>query len=127
MTPLILAAGNPLRQDDGIGPALLEQLRLTPYASRLVLRDIGTDGFSLIDWVKTAERVLLIDAANMGVPPGTVKLFGPSDVKLICNGDSLSTHGMGLAEVLTLIEELDGEMPQNLTILGIQPIKTQVP
>lgn len=121
--PLILAAGNPLRKDDGIGPELLDRLRLETLPAGTTFEDIGTDGFSLIDLVQGADHVLLIDAVNMGQPAGTTKLFPPRDVKLICKGDALSTHGIGLADVINLMEGLNGTFPTNLTILGIQPKK----
>ncbi len=121
--PLILAAGNLLRKDDGIGPELLQRLRQETLPEGTTLRDIGTDGFSLIDLVQEADRVLLIDAVNMAQPVGTAKLFFPRDVKFICKGDALSTHGIGLADVINLMEGLNGALPKNLTIMGIQPKK----
>ena len=92
---LIVAAGNPLRKDDGIGPFLLERLREETLSEGTTLLDIGTDGFSLIDLVQAADRVLLIDAVNMGQPVGSARLFFPRDVAFICKGDALSTHGKG--------------------------------
>jgi hydrogenase maturation protease len=121
MPLLIIAAGNPLRQDDGIGPALLELLQKESQPEDVIFRDIGTDGLALIDLVKGPDRVLLIDAVNMGGNPGKALFFTPNEANFICKGDSLSTHGIGISEVLKLMNDMDGTMPNNMTIFGIQP------
>jgi hydrogenase maturation protease len=117
---LVLGVGNPFRRDDGIGPAVISHLksewRFTD--SKVDLLDGGIDGLSLIDCIEGYEKVLVVDAVDMGAVPGEVRMFSPEEAKLTIKADTLSTHGFGLAEVIALMEKL--EMKPDMHIIGIQ-------
>jgi len=81
-------------------------------------QDGGTDGFALMDYMYGYEKVLIVDAVNMNVLPGEIRLFSPQEAILSITSDALSTHGFGVAEVIALMEKMD--MQVNLQILGIQ-------
>jgi len=119
---LILGVGNPLRRDDGVGPEIIDLLFKgvnTPYLPPSVtIMDGGTDGLGLIEYFKEYKKVILIDAILMGMPPGTVKVFKPDDALFHICGDSLSTHGFGIPELIKFAKELN--VLPNLTIIGIQ-------
>ncbi len=120
---LILGAGNPLRRDDGIGPAVIRSLAAEKERGNIPpsinLLDGGTDGLGLIEYFKEYKRVILIDAVEMGMPPGSIKVFTPDEILFHTGADSLSTHGFGLPELVTLARNL--EILPDLTIVGIQP------
>ncbi|RKX92256.1 MAG: hypothetical protein DRP59_05895 [Spirochaetes bacterium] len=121
---LILGVGNPLRRDDGIGITVVKKLQELKKAgtsplSRVVIIDGGTDGLGLMEFLKVYKNVILIDAVEMGLPPGTVKQFTPNEAVFKIKEDSLSTHGFGIAELITLSREL-GIIP-GITIIGVQP------
>jgi hydrogenase maturation protease len=116
---LILGVGNPFRRDDGIGPAVINALQADPPLPDTDVLEGGTDGFALLDHVQHYDRVLVIDAVNMGLPPGTVRVFAPADANMTIHADALSTHGFGLAEMITLMERL--QIRTDLHIIGIQP------
>ncbi|MCK5249856.1 MAG: hydrogenase maturation protease [Spirochaetaceae bacterium] len=120
---LILGVGNPLRRDDGIGPAviqLLEEKRVSyEISDDIELIDGGTDGLGLIEYLKDYKKVIIIDAVEMNLPPGTVKLFTPEEASISINKDSLSTHGFGIAELIKLAKALD--INTELIIAGVQP------
>jgi len=115
---LILGVGNPFRRDDGIGPAVIQRLQAENCLEGIDLLDGGTDGFSLLEYIKGYKHVLVIDAVDMGMTPGEMRMFSPDEAKLTIQTDALSTHGFGLAEVLGLMETLGIE--NNLQIIGIQ-------
>lgn len=118
-TTIIIGVGNTLRRDDGIGPIIikeLEKLNLT----NVDLLDGGTDGLTLLDYLPNYSQAIIIDAVNMGLPPATVKVFTPEEVRVNIKSDALSTHGFGLAEVITLKEQLD--IKTKLIIVGIEPV-----
>lgn len=127
---LIAGAGNPWRHDDGIGVAViqhLQQLRqqtnsTTPPLVNLTnveLVDIGTDGFALLDLLPAYHNAIIIDAVEMRAVPGTIKVFTPKEAKIKIIHDALSTHGLGLAEMLKVAEQLN--LATKIIIIGIQP------
>ena len=122
MKTLVLALGNPLRGDDGAGRAILERLRgtavSTPYITFL---DGGTPGLEMALTLQGYDKVIVIDAANLGAEPGTWRRFCLSDVSLIQKANMNGTlHDAGLAEALALAEALD-ILPPEIILYGIQP------
>jgi len=117
---LILGVGNPLRRDDGIGPAVIKLLKASSNMNDVDIMDGGTDGLSLLEQIKLYKKVLIIDAVEMCLIPGEIRLFTPEDAKINIKSDTLSTHGFGLAEVIKLMEQL--EIKTELKIIGIQPM-----
>ena len=123
---LILGVGNPLRQDDGIGPEvirlLLENKDSYKLSADVDLLDGGTDGLGLIEYLKDYKKVVIVDAVEMKLTPGSIKIFTPEEAVLNINSDALSTHGFGIAELIKLAGELD--INPELTIVGVQPEDT---
>ena len=115
---LVLGVGNPFRRDDGIGPAVIQRLQAEQELEGIDLRDGGTDGLSLLDYLKGYDHALIIDAVEMGLSPGEIRMFSPEEAKLTIRTDALSTHGFGLAEVIGLMDTLD--IQTNLRIIGVQ-------
>jgi len=60
------------------------------------------------------SHVVMLDAADMGAPPGTVALIHPENVR----GRRFSTHAMPLSLV---IEYLEHEVRTKVSLVGIQP------
>ncbi len=124
---LVLGVGNPLRRDDGIGPAVIRKLSERKEESCILsdtdIVDGGTDGLGLIEYFKKYKRVILVDAVEMGKPSGSIKIFTPDEAVFYGGTDSLSTHGFGIPELINLARKLD-ILPE-LTVIGIQPETTQ--
>ena len=120
---LILGVGNPLRRDDGIGPELISLLseKRDSYklSANVDLLDGGTDGLGLIEYLKEYKKVIIIDAVEMKLKPGTIKVFTPEEAVININSDALSTHGFGIAELIKLAKGLD--INPELIIVGVQP------
>lgn len=120
---LILGVGNPLRRDDGIGPAVIQLLAENrdgyQIPSDIELVDGGTDGLGLIEYLKDYKKVVIVDAVEMKLSPGTIKEFTPEEAVININSDALSTHGFGIAELIKLAKELD--INPELVIVGVQP------
>jgi hydrogenase maturation protease len=115
---LVIGVGNPLRSDDGIGPAIIKILQ-TENNQDFALVDGGTDGLALLDQLAEYEKAIIIDAVEMLETPGVVKSFTPAEAKIKIKSDVLSTHGFGLAEMLKLVDELN--IKTKIKIIGIQP------
>lgn len=118
----VIALGNPLRGDDGIGAAVLAELTRYPLPAGIELLDGGTPGLETVLLLQGCHRVLFIDAADLGLAPGQWRRFTLAEARLLSHDLTLrgTLHYAGLAEALTLGEAL-GQLPPYLTIYGIQP------
>ncbi len=116
----MLGLGNLLRGDDGIGSWLVKELTRRELPSDVELLDGGAIGLGLLDLVEGRERVIVVDAADVGRMPGEFVRFTPADARLVSRTDSFSLHNAGLSETLALAEALGRTIPE-MVIFGIQP------
>lgn len=66
------------------------------------------------------ERVVIVDAADVGREPGQFMRFTPNEARLAQAADSFSLHNAGLSEALALADALDRPLPE-MVIFGVQP------
>jgi hydrogenase maturation protease len=121
----IIAVGNPLYGDDGVGAAVLERIRADGLFPGAELFDAGTDALSLIDVFDDRHLHVIVDAAKMGLAPGRVARFTPGEARLRIRWDHLSLHGFGLAEAFAMAESI-GSLPGRIVILGVEPQRVEV-
>ena len=122
---LVLALGNPLRGDDGAGAAVIRSLEDSGRLPAAVsLLDGGTPGLETVLLLQGYRRVIIVDAAEMGLEPGAWARFTPEKVVSGARDVSLrgTLHYAGLAEALKLGEAL-GILPPEIVIYGIQPLE----
>jgi hydrogenase maturation protease len=108
---LVLGVGDPLRRDDGLGPAavgLLSRRWGAPEGVRVL--DGGTLGANLLPWVARADSLIVVDAVYIDQPPGTL-------VRMAEPGEVLYAE----AERLRLQQAGDLAMPARVVLLGIVP------
>ena len=119
---LILGIGNPLRGDDGVGTAVISTLQHMPLSPNVELVDGGTAGLEIVLLLQKYQRVVVVDAADMGLLPGEWRRFGGDTAVLTTNTDKLNgtLHNAGFAEALALAEALD-VLPDELVVFGVQP------
>ena len=119
---VILALGNPLRGDDGAGPEVLHGLQAErDWPADVTLIDGGTAGLESALSLSGADRAILIDAGDMGLPPGSWRRVDARQVILQgSDGPFLSLHQAGLSEALQLGETL-GILPAEIALYVIQP------
>lgn len=71
----LIGCGNSNRSDDGVGvvvaQALQRHLRERPHADVRVF-DAGTGGMDVMFQARGAHRLVIIDAASSGSPPGAI-------------------------------------------------------
>ena len=122
---VVLGLGNMLMADDGVGLAALARLEEEWFVPREVeLVDGGTWGMNLLPVIERADRVLILDAIDLGDPPGTlIRLEGDEIPRFL--GQKLSPHQIDLREVLALAE-LRGTLPGQVITLGIQPERVEL-
>jgi hydrogenase maturation protease len=113
---LILACGNTLRGDDGVG------LWLAEWAERRFADQPGVHVIAAFQWtpdlaedVARAESVLFIDSA-VDSAPGSVTL---TVVEPAPGGRANATHHLGAAELLALAREFYNSLPKNAQLLTV--------
>lgn len=107
--------------DEGIGVLVLKQLEAAGLGARADLVDGGTGGFHLLGYFHDYERLILIDAAADGKPPGTVSLIKPL---FACDfPKSLAAHDIGLRDLIESAALL-GALPKiDLITVSISEIR----
>jgi hydrogenase maturation protease len=123
MNTLVLGLGNLVHSDDGLGVHAIQSLMEHPRVpSDVVLMDGGTQGLSLLPHVSAFQRLLVIDALDVGEKPGTlVRIEGEALRNL---PGKASVHQLGFADLLVALELL-GESPEEIVLLGVQPLSTE--
>ncbi len=116
----VIGLGNPLMGDDGLGVVAVAKLRdewvLPPTVEVL---DGGTWGMRLLPAIEDAESLLLIDAIDLAVPPGSEVELSRDEIPRTL-AIKLSPHQIDLSEVLALTA-LRGTLPAQMLAIGLQP------
>ena len=81
--------------------------------------DGGTCGLDLLQFLEGVEHLIVVDAANLGQPPGTIaRLEGEAVPAFLAQ--KVSPHEINLPELL-FSAKLTGIYPKRVVVLGIQP------
>jgi hydrogenase maturation protease len=129
-TIAVLALGNLMHGDDGVGIHLLRSLQAQSSAliaeaeaHRIDLRWIegGTLGLELTHSLEGVDYLLVLDAVAMRQAPGTVARYEGGSLYQLPVGRSV--HLMGLADLLVAIRLL-GDAPRQVVLLGVEPAST---
>jgi hydrogenase maturation protease len=117
---LVLGIGNVLWADEGFGVRAVEALHAAlRFPPEVELLDGGTLGLNLYDALASARRVLVFDAVDFALPPGTVKVLRDAEVPA-WGRTKLSPHQTGFNDVLALAH-LNGHVPETIVAIGVQP------
>ena len=121
LSTLILGVGNTLLADEGVGVHMLDYLRgNTAWAEQYTLVDGGTLSFTLAPLLEQAGRLVVIDAARLDAPPGTVRVFEGADMDEFTGRRGRSVHEVSLGDLLA-ITHLTETIPSYRALVGIQP------
>lgn len=117
---LIIGLGNPLRGDDGVGVCVVQKLMAHPLPPGVAVVDGGAQGLGLVNLMAGQQRVILVDAADVGRSPGQFVRFTLAEARLLGPDQHLSVHAAGLRDALLLAEALE-MLPSEVIIFGVQP------
>lgn len=120
---LVLGIGNTLLRDEGVGVHAVRALAGLPGPDGVELLDGGTAGADLLDAISDRDQLIVVDALDAPVPPGTILKLRPEDLRADPSG-GLSLHEFGIAETLMMARHL-GCGPHHVTIIAIKPQDTQ--
>jgi hydrogenase 3 maturation protease len=110
---VIVGIGNPLRGDDGFGPAFIARLHGKVNA---VCIDVGNAPENYLGRIvkEAPDTIVLVDVAHLGLAPGQYRLLQPQEI--LHHG--LTTHDMSSR---MLIEFLQAETSATIMMLAVQP------
>ena len=117
----IIGIGNYSMADDGVGLRVVEHIIQNGLDKGFEAVDIADEGMRLLFYLKDeTERIVLIDAVNLGLAAGEFRLFEPKDVETTKETQGLTTHEGDILKILKFARNLNYPIP-HITILGIQP------
>jgi hydrogenase maturation protease len=121
MDTLVLGIGNLLWADEGFGvravAALNEGWR---FPESVTLMDGGTQGLYLLPHVQGARRILVFDAIDYGLEPGSIQVVRDGDIPAYLGVGKMSLHQTSFQEVLQFAQLL-GQVPESAVLVGVQP------
>lgn len=117
---LVLGIGNILLQDEGVGVRAAEQIQQRyEIPEGVQVLDGGTMGLDLITCLEGVEQLLVIDAVQASVPPGSIIRLVNEEIPAFL-GQKISPHQIGLSDILS-VARLRDMLPERMVLLGIQP------
>jgi len=119
---LIITVGNGMMGDDAAGPLLAEKLQAEPLAGWETLNGGSAPENSLYLIRELApQQVLIVDAADMDLTPGEIRLISDERMAETCFGEDplffMTTHSLPLTYLMQALREF---VPK-VDLLGIQP------
>ncbi len=120
-TTLILGLGNVLLTDEAVGAAVLKAMEpLLANRPEVALMDGGTLGFALAGPIGDAARLVVVDAARMGQPAGTVRVLEDAAMDTQLSRCANNVHEVSLADLFD-IARLTDSLPARRALIGIEP------
>jgi len=116
----VIGLGNLMRGDDGVGVRVTQMLMSRDLPDGVQVVDGSTRGLGLVSLMEGWQRVILVDAADVGQAPGRFVRFTPQEAQLLGQDQHLSAHEAGLRDALLLANALN-LLPEEIVIYGVQP------
>jgi hydrogenase maturation protease len=122
---LVLGIGNLLWADEGFGVRAAETLaeRWT-LPDRVTVLDGCTQGLYLLPFLEDADALIVFDAVDYGLAPGTMKIVRDDKVPAFLGAKKMSLHQTGFQEVIATAM-LVGRCPERLLLIGVQPVELE--
>ena len=120
---LILACGNTLRSDDGLGPWLAEWIE-DHFPANPGLRILSRQQWTpeLAEEIASSQSVLFIDC-SIDAAPGSIQLL---PVLPAAGPQTVATHHSGAAELLALSRDLYNSVPRTALQLTLGAGSTEL-
>lgn len=118
---LIMGIGNVLWADEGFGVRCIENLAQNwSLPEEVTLLDGGTQGLYLLPFLEQADTLIVFDAIDYGLEPGTLKIVEDDQVPRFMGAKKMSLHQTGFQDVIATAQ-LMGYCPSDLLLIGCQP------
>ncbi len=116
---LVLGLGNVLMGDEGIGVYIVRAIEAHTLPPGVECLDGGTGGFTLLEPLEQAGRIILIDAANDGNPIGTITRTTPRFTRDY--PPTITAHDVGMKDLLDMFYIQGGTHEIVLYAITIDP------
>jgi hydrogenase 3 maturation protease len=118
---IVLGIGNRLGSDDAAGTCVVDMLNRrrhrakVPPLTEIIAIDAGTapESYTSVIRRQRPDLLILIDAADMGLPPGTLRTIAPDRINIL----SFSTHHVPIPMFVSYVKEFCGKV----LLIGVQP------
>lgn len=118
---LVMGIGNVLWADEGFGVRCVEHIAENwSLPDGVTLLDGGTQGLYLLPFLEEADTLLVFDAIDYGLAPGTMKVIEGDAVPRFMGAKKMSLHQTGFQDVIATAQ-LMGYCPETLILIGCQP------
>ena len=105
--------------DEGVGVYVVRELEGKELPPGIECLDGGTGGFTLLEPLEKADRIIIIDAASDGNPVGTVTRTTPQFSRDY--PPTLTAHDVGMKDLLDMFYIQGGEHEIILYAITIDP------
>ncbi|MBH0200943.1 MAG: hydrogenase maturation protease [Nitrospira sp.] len=119
----IIGLGNGMRGDDAVG-LLAARLIRQAVGDRVEVIEAEMAGVDLIELMKGAHLVILIDAARSGQAPGTIHRLDASAGPIGGQIFPHSSHALGMVDALELARAM-GVLPATVIVYGVEVESTE--
>ncbi|GHK20517.1 hypothetical protein ECZU03_43060 [Escherichia coli] len=118
---VVMGLGNLLWADEGFGVRVAERLYAHyHWPDEVEIVDGGTQGLNLLGYVESASHLLILDAIDYGLEPGTLRTYAGERIPAYLSAKKMSLHQNSFSEVLALAD-IRGHLPAHIALVGLQP------
>lgn len=122
---LVIGFGNPLRRDDGVGIAALEELkRRGAVGPGIDMMDGGVQGINLLSILEDYDRAVVLDAAlARDGAAGEIVETGLEEARFLLR-PRVSLHNLDLGTAFELARALDLKLPRvDLVLMRVSDVE----
>ncbi|MDZ7850496.1 MAG: hydrogenase maturation protease [Halodesulfurarchaeum sp.] len=123
----VVAVGNPIMGDDGVGAKVVEALEATAVGDRpdVTLANGGTTAFFALEAMSGCKRAIVVDAISTGAEPGTVQTYRYVDGAFEDDIPEMTMHDFSFAEALRAGREAY-DLPAEVLVFGVEPKRIEM-
>lgn len=116
----VIGIGNEFREDDGVGPYIINLLNSNGRLPGNVSLHIKPgEPLSLLNCWARKDAGIILDSIHRGISPGKIYRFEVHDSPLPAEYLNISTHSFGIHETIEIAREMN-QLPQYLIFYGIE-------